>query len=201
MRVKIGSRIYFISYKIIIPCGIILIIIIGFFGRRLVNKPQMEIILGPEASIDVVQPATPLLIQVYVIGYVTNPSVVEIESGELVRDAIEKAGGFTEGADKEAINLARKLESNTMIRVPGIGETVDETESEADEEESGGKININTATKTQLTQLSGIGDATAQKIVDYRSEHGFFKAIEDIMNVPGIKEAKFLAFKDMIKVN
>lgn len=62
------------------------------------------------------------------------------------------------------------------------------------------KININTATADELDKLSGIGPATAQKIIDYRTQNGLFKTIEDIMNVSGIGEGKFEAIRDIISI-
>ena len=79
---------------------------------------------------------------------------------------------------------------------PITGDSSDASQSQQDND---GKININTATKQQLMLLSGIGETTAQKIIDYRTENGNFTAIEDLMKVNGIGEKKFEQIKDRIK--
>ena len=124
-------------------------------------------------------------------------------------DAIEAAGGVTPNANVNKINLAYILKDGQKLYVPSI---YDEEEKEFITENIGKnildesiennniKININTATESQLENLSGIGPSTAMKIVNYRKENGLFKSIDEIKNVPGIGESKFNAIKDNICV-
>ena len=103
---------------------------------------------------------------------------------------------------KRLINPAQKLNDSDKIIIPKKEENLN-TQSIEDNNESDinvqEKININTATKDELTSLNGIGEATANKIINYRNKNKF-KEIEDIMNVPGIGEAKFNNIKDYICV-
>ena len=153
---------------------------------------------------------------VHVIGEVNNPGVVTLKEGARIIDAINKAGGKTEEADLSKINLAYVIEDGTQIYIPRINENLNEIElmtqdagsstiisnSETDNEENSKevKVNINTANKEKLETLPGIGETTAQKIIDYRESNGKFNSIEDIKNVSGIGDAKFNSLKDKITV-
>ena len=126
-------------------------------------------------------------ITVYVSGEVNSPGLVELPSDSRIADAIKACGDFTPLADKTKINLAQKLTDGMQIQV-----------SSKTPVNNSNEININTATKEDLDTLPGIGPATAQKIIDYRQEHGNFSSIEDIKNVKGIGEAKFSKMQDKI---
>ena len=151
---------------------------------------------------------------VHVIGEVNNPGVVTLPEGSRIIDAINKAGGKTEEADLSKINLAFIVEDGTQIYIPRINENLNQVnlisdgagigviinDSNLEENELEVKVNINTANKEKLETLPGIGETTAQKIIDYREANGKFKTIEDIKNVNGIGEAKYESLKDKITV-
>ena len=153
---------------------------------------------------------------VHVIGEVNNPGVVTLKEGARIIDAINKTKKKTEEADLSKINLAYVIEDGTQIYIPRINENLNEIElmtqdagsstiisnSETDNEENSKevKVNINTANKEKLETLPGIGETTAQKIIDYREANGKFNSIEDIKNVSGIGDAKFNSLKDKITV-
>ena len=141
-------------------------------------------------------------IGVYISGEVKNTGVYYLKKDSRITDLINICGGLTEEADVSKINPAQKLNDSDKIIIPKKEENLN-TESIEDTNESDinvqEKININTATKDELTRLNGIGEATANKIINYRNKNKF-KEIEDIMNVPGIGEAKFNNIKDYICV-
>lgn len=145
-------------------------------------------------------------ITVYVSGEVNSPGLVELPSDSRIADAIKACGDFTPLADKAKINLAQKLTDGMQIQVSSktpvnnSNKQVNDTNSNipSNNNSSSNLININTATKEDLDTLPGIGPATAQKIIDYRQEHGNFSSIEDIKNVKGIGEAKFSKMQDKI---
>lgn len=146
-----------------------------------------------------------ITITVYVSGEVNSPGLVELPSDSRIADAIKACGDFTPLADKAKINLAQKLTDGMQIQVNSktpvnnSNEQVNDTNSNSPNNNSSSNlININTATKEDLDTLPGIGPATAQKIIDYRQEHGNFSSIEDIKNVKGIGEAKFSKMQDKI---
>ncbi len=141
---------------------------------------------------------TKFLLYVHVCGQVKNPGVYQLEEGARIFDAVQLAGGLTEEAWEEAINLAKIVTDGEQIRIPDQTEAelflLEETQTES------GLINLNQATKEQLMTLTGIGEARAKDIIAYREEHGAFQTIEDIMKVPGIKEAAFVKIKNEIVV-
>lgn len=141
-------------------------------------------------------------IGVYISGEVKNTGVYYLKKDSRITDLINICGGLTEEADVSKINPAQKLNDSDKIIIHKKEENLN-TESIEDTNESDinvqEKININTATKDELTSLNGIGEATANKIINYRNKNKF-KEIEDIMNVPGIGEAKFNNIKDYICV-
>jgi competence protein ComEA len=143
-------------------------------------------------------------------GEVKNPGVYIFDEEPRLVDVIQKAGGLTKKADSSSINQAQIVPDGTQITIAGKNKSK-KAKTAADESSSGDsangvsassaqKININTASKEQLTTLSGIGESRAKQIVAYREENGNFGKIEDIMNVSGIKEGIFNKIKDDITV-
>ncbi len=133
-------------------------------------------------------------IYVHICGQVNNPGVYKCMEGDRIFEVLELAGGITETAYVDYINMAQPVSDGMKIFIP--------TKEEADNmnDNSFGMVNINTATIEQLMTLSGIGESRAKDIIAYRDENGYFKTIEDIMKVPGIKEAAFNKIKDYISV-
>ncbi len=142
-------------------------------------------------------------ITVYVTGAVNKPDVYNLPSGSIVKDAILKAGGATKNADLIAINLAKKVEDGEEIIVPkksSAGTENAQAETGRSSNKNSGKININTASLSELETLPGIGEVKANAIVQYRKEHGSFKTIHEITRVSGIGEKTFEKIKDLITV-
>ncbi len=146
-------------------------------------------------------------IYVYITGCVKLPGVYVLPYGSRIIDVLNMAGGFSECANSTCVNLASQVVDGMHIHIYSVDEETDEqfayqNQMYTDEENTDRiLVNINTATKEELMSLSGIGDSKAQKIITYREEHGKFKNIEEIMNVPGIKNAAYESIKDFICVN
>jgi competence protein ComEA len=144
--------------------------------------------------------------EVYICGEIKNPGVYSVKEGTRVKDIIEMAGGVTENAFAEALNLAEKVFDEQKIYVPSSEEVLEKPSLiyENNENTKDGNsfkiININLATQDEFEKLPGIGPALASRIVEYRNLNGFFSSIEDIKNVKGIGDEKFNDIKDMIKV-
>ena len=147
-------------------------------------------------------------ITVYVSGAVNKPGIVTLNEGDRLATAVEKVGGTTQKADLNGINMAIKLKDEMHYIIPRIGDEVKDSTSEVishgnfnqDEPSKTSQININTATIEELDKLPGVGEATANKIVNHRSESGEFKSIEEIKNVNGIGDKKFEEMKNLIYV-
>ncbi len=135
-------------------------------------------------------------ITVHVAGLVSRPGLVELREGSRVADAVAAAGGLLPGARADLINLAAALTDGQQIVVPGSdGDFLAPASGTPD-----GKIHLNLATAAELDALPGVGPVIAERIVSYREEHGPFQAVEDLLDVPGIGEAKLADLRDSVQV-
>lgn len=138
-------------------------------------------------------------VYVHVTGEVVDPGLVSLVEGDRVADAIDKAGGPTSEAHVGGVNLAALVVDGEQIHVPHHDEHDPPPQSEA-----GGNqdniIQINNATEQELQELPGIGPVTAQRIVQYRTEHGGFSSVEDLQSVPGIGPAIMAQIRDMVRL-
>lgn len=137
---------------------------------------------------------------VYVCGAVENPGVYELPEGSRVYEAVELAGGMTDEASPDSLNLAECVADGQMLRIPTEEEAILEKEETSAAEADDGLLDINEADASGFMTLPGIGEAKADAIVRYREEHGDFSSIEELMNVEGIKEGIFNKIKDSIKI-
>ena len=186
------------------------------------TRPAPIEILPPATATPIPATSTPSPYLVYVNGEVQRPDVYEVPHGSRVQDVIVMAGGFTESALVEVVNLAAPLFDGQQLFVPNrvqstpvpdvvLMQTVESVSAESvassaeatspeTPSDASGRVNINTANRAELETLPGVGESTAQKIVSYREDNGPFAAIEEIMNVSGIGEGKFEQMKDLIYV-
>lgn len=133
-------------------------------------------------------------------GAVKNPGVYQMKSGDRVKDALDAAGGLTDEADSQKVNLAQRVEDQMVIVVPKVGEEATEIPSGGTSKEAAkdGKVNINTATVEELKTLKGVGEKKAEAIIEYRKKNGSFKTKEDLMKVRGIGKKLFESFQERI---
>lgn len=137
-------------------------------------------------------------IYVHVCGEVLEPGVYKLPEGSRTVDAVEAAGGLSGEASEEGVNLAGPVTDGMQIVIPSKTEAEEAAKQMA--ERDAGLVNLNTATKAQLMELPGIGESKAEDIIRYRETTDGFRTIEEIMQVPGIKDAGFQKIKDRIKV-
>jgi competence protein ComEA len=134
---------------------------------------------------------------VHVAGAVRRPGVYELGPGARVEDAVRRAGGARRGANLDAVNLAARVADGQQIVVPGAATAA--PVAGAPGEAPSVPVNLGSATLEQLETLDGVGPATAQKIVAYRTEHGGFRSVDDLANVPGIGPKKLAAIKPHVQ--
>lgn len=144
----------------------------------------------------------PKRICVDVKGAVNRPGIYYLSRDSRVQEAIEAAGGQNSRADLRTVNLAKQLQDQQMIYVPSEGEQAIPTSATATDATGSNseKININTANKDELQKLDGIGEKKAEKIIEYRQQHGEFKSADDLKNVNGFGDKTVARLKDQLSV-
>ena len=155
------------------------------------NTKELEIEKATEESEE---------IMVHISGAVNSPGILRLDSSKRVVDALDLAGGARDDADLDRVNLAARLHDEEKIYIPKVCEVQENMTTLVSSSSSSGpssKININSADLSELTKIPGVGEKTAQKILDYRANNSF-SSIEDIKNVPGIGDKKFESMKDYI---
>lgn len=195
--------------KLLILLGISFLISIGlFFGNKFREEKKYSFMTEEQAteySIEENSSAAPSLkeekIYIHISGAVGNPGLLEIESNSRLIDAIEAAGGSLDDADLEQVNLSRKVHDEERIHIPKKGELTAPLTilPQENDQSASNKVNINLGNKEQLMELPGVGEKTAEKIINYREKTPFGK-IEDLKEVPGIGDKKFEELKDRISV-
>ncbi|MDD2523070.1 MAG: helix-hairpin-helix domain-containing protein [Anaerolineaceae bacterium] len=142
-------------------------------------------------------------IKVHVAGEVKVPGVYTLPDGATIQDAIEVAQGPTQKARADLLNLAAPLTDGQRIYIPSAedAQSAQENNERSLEINIGSLVNINTASKEELESLPGIGNVRAEAIIAYRTQNGYFLAIEDLMKVDGIGQATFEALKHLITIS
>lgn len=139
-----------------------------------------------------------LILEVHVAGWVVSPGVVTVAEGSIVADAIDAAGGMRVGARADLINLAAPVTAGEQIVVPGPGEG-SEPGTDGANGPGDGLISLNRATAAELEELPGVGPVLAERIVAHRDARGGFERVEDLLEVPGIGEAKLASIRDLVR--
>jgi competence protein ComEA len=166
---------------------------------------------GANASTSVrIEPRAPTVAIVHVAGAVRHPGVYRLRDGERIKDAVRRAGGPRRGADLNAINLAAKVADGQQVVVPRRATAIaGAPQASAGSAESAAgdaaalpqpPVSLNTATAEQLDTLDGVGPATAQKILDWRRQHGGFRSVDDLGEVPGIGPKRLAALRGKVQL-
>ena len=184
----------------------VLLVVLALAGHRLAQAgtataPEVVAPLEPVAE----APARRALV-VHVVGAVRRPGLYRLRDGARVADAVARAGGATRRAELAALNLAAPLVDGIQVLVPSraaLGQTEGATGGDLGAPGSvagglGPKPSLSSATADQLDELPGVGPITAQKILDYRAEHGPFRSVDDLDAVPGIGPTRIEQLRDLV---
>ncbi len=159
-----------------------------WFGvGRGVPPPVPPVAVAPASTATAPATAT-----VHVTGAVVEPGLVVVPEGSRVADVVAAAGGSTASADLGVINLAQLVTDGDRVHIPNVGERADPGTTEA----SG--VDLNRASAAELEALDGVGPVLARRIVEWRDAYGPFATVEDLLDVPGIGEAKLAGMRDGI---
>jgi competence protein ComEA len=196
-----------------ILAGAAVVVAVGLLGALWLLRPPAappEVSL-PFASTTVAaaptssSSTTPTALVVHVAGAVAAPGLRELALGARVADAIAAAGGLTPEADDARINLAAPLSDGERVYVPVVGEqtppvAVGVAPSGSGDPAAAGPVDLNSADEAALDALPGVGPATANAILEFRSQVGRFTSVDQLLDVPGIGEAKLEALRDLVTV-
>jgi competence protein ComEA len=135
-----------------------------------------------------------------VVGAVRRPGLYRLTEGARVADALARAGGATARAQLDLVNLAAPISDGEQIVVPrrGAAPPAAGAPSGGATGLPAGPVHLNTATLEQLDALPGVGPVTAQKILDYRQEHGAFGSVDELDAIPGIGPARLEQLRDLV---
>lgn len=186
-----GVRIGVGALLVLLLGGLVTAVVVSLLGASGQARP-----LPPEAT--GVDEGAGGALYVHVLGAVGSPGVYQFRDGDRVVDAIAAAGGFAPDADQQSVNLARFLSDGEQIVVPVIGAAPPATGPAASDPAA--RVNLNTASSSDLETLPRVGPATAERIIAWRETNGRFDAVEDLLNVPGIGDKTFESLKELVTV-
>ncbi len=190
-----------------IICGMLCLLVavsaVTFLSAVLPGRPApVTWLTSGSASVTSETAAAADRIPVYLVGEVARPGIYQVARGTYLYELVETAGGLTPRAAADQTNLVYKIEESQLLRIPSVEEAAaPDFSGSAALSPSGSAvpfININSAGESELDELPGIGPSTARAIIAFRENNGPFAAIEEIMNVPGIKQSRFEAIRAVI---
>jgi competence protein ComEA len=154
---------------------------------------------APALALERTAPEKRPALVVHVVGAVRRPGLYRLADGSRIADALERAGGATVRAELALVNLAAPVADGTQVIVPARQSVGRGAAPSADPPVAlGGPVHLNTATLEQLDALPGVGPATAQRILDYRQEHGAFRSVDELDAVPGIGPARLEQLRELV---
>lgn len=181
----------------VVAAGLVLLVLAGRFvlGAGVASGAERgaEVVAAPVAA----APAPPVV--VHVVGAVREPGLYRLARGQRVADAVARAGGATGGADLARINLAASVADGQQVVVPERASPDAAASGGASAGgPSSGPVSLSSATLEQLDALPGIGPVTAQKIVDYREQHGAFSSVRELDAIAGIGPARLEQLEGLV---
>jgi len=189
--------------KLLVILVLAVLIVIGSFYSFWQKKSTSEVVSSGEVqakSVTLVEEKT-IDIVVYISGAVNKPGVYKASQNARVFEIVTMAGGLTPEADEAKINMAQSVKDGMHIHVMDKVALPSNTVSgNTGTGKAGNKVNINTADKSQLDTLPGIGPAMAERIIEYRQTSGGFKDMDELKKVQGIGTSKFEKLKEKITI-
>jgi competence protein ComEA len=177
--------------------AVVVVVALALAGRALL-RPGHAAVPPLRVPLRAAAPSGPKQVYVDVVGAVRRPGLYRFRSGARVADALAHAGGPTRKADLQLVNLAALVADGEQVVVPQRGAGGLPAAAAPAGPAPAGPVHLNSATLEQLDALPGVGPVTAQKIVDYRTQHGGFGSVDDLDAVPGIGPARLADLRALV---
>jgi competence protein ComEA len=147
------------------------------------------------------RPVIPALV-VYVAGEVQSPGLYRVAPGARADDALRKAGGFTQRADRAGVNLAEVVQDGEEVRVPRVGDPAPKKRAPRKRltRTPVASVDLNAAGAAELAQLPGVGETVAERIVAYREQNGPFASVDELADVSGMTQRRVDALAQYLRV-
>lgn len=214
-----NQKYFMYGFLLLFACLSFIFIYVRFTSDVKTVEPEVIALSDDEEKEEIITEAVETIF-IDIKGEIKYPGVYEMQLDDRVIDAVQMAGGFTDEATTDNVNLSKRLKDETVIIIPSYLKNYDnitikndyeidsnddivqseETENDEKIESSSNLININTASVVELMSLDGIGESKAKAIIEYRDINGDFENILDIKNVSGIGESIYEKIKDNITV-
>jgi len=175
--------------------GVVALLVLVVAGKLLL-RPQRPAVPPPVRVAARAAASSSTTLFVNVVGAVRRPGLYRLKDGSRVADAVTRAGGPTPRAQIELLNLAARIADGEQIVVPRRG--VVGAVAAPGGGVAAGPVHLNSATLEQLDGLPGVGPVTAQKILDYRQQHGAFGSVDELDAIPGIGPARLGTLRDLV---
>jgi competence protein ComEA len=184
-----------LSRRALVLGALALVLALTLASRVLRNAGTAYEVPAPAAA---TKPAGPALLVVDVVGAVRRAGLYRLPQGSRIADAVARAGGATKKADLALVNLAAPVADGTQIVVPARAPAAAASGGTSGAAAPAGPVHLNTATLEDLDALPGVGPVTAQKILDYRQQHGAFASVDELDAIPGIGPARLDQLRDLV---
>jgi competence protein ComEA len=186
-----------LSRRRVLAGAVLLAAVLLIAGRHLVGAGTSSSSAQPldARPLEAVEAAAPAALVVHVVGAVHRPGLYRLSEGSRIADAVKRAGGATRRADLTLVNLAAPVADGVQVVVPRRVTAVAGAQSGT--AQAAGPVHLNMATLEQLDELPGVGPSTAQKILDFRQEHGAFTSVDELDAVPGIGPARLEQLREL----
>jgi competence protein ComEA len=188
---------WFAGAAVLVAVGVVALLVAGRAGgapRPVVRLPRADTVTTAPGS-----PSEGEGLVVHAAGAVVRPGVYRVPAGSRVNDVVNAAGGPAADADVDQLDLAAKVGDGDRVYVPRRGETMPSANANGSAAPAG-PVDLNRATVEQLDGLPGVGPATAKAIVDWRTRHGRFRSVQDLLDVPGIGRSKLDRLEALVVV-
>lgn len=177
--------------------AVVAVVALALAGRVLLRPGRASVPPPIHVARSAARPK-PAQLYVDVVGAVRRPGLYRLRTGARVADAVTRAGGPTRKAELELLNLAALVADGEQVVVPRQGGIGGSAAVSGAPSAATGPVHLNSATLEQLDALPGVGPVTAQKIVDYRTQHGGFGSVDELDAVPGIGPARLADLRPLV---